>query len=208
MLNFFRLHWFDIGIFFSVPIFLFISFTKQSELTILLWLSLITLFFHQFEEYRYPGYFPGMMNVAMFSSQKPDRYPLNTNTAMIVNTTVGWLLYFLAAVFNQEFIWLAIATILVSLGNVLVHTIIFNIKGKTKYNPGMLTALILFLPLALFFLYLVIEKNFATIVDWTLGIILGIILNFVGVIKVIEWLKDENTPYVFPKRSLIPSQRN
>ena len=208
MLNFFRLHWFDIGFFFSVPIFLFIRFTNQSEITILLWLSLITLFFHQFEEYRYPGYFPGMMNVAMFSSQKPDRYPLNTNTAMIVNTTVGWLLYFLAAVFNQEFIWLAIATILVSLGNVLVHTIIFNIKGKTKYNPGMLTALILFLPLALFFLYLVIEKNFATIVDWTLGIILGIILNFVGVIKVIEWLKDENTPYVFPKRSLIPSQRN
>ena len=162
MLNFFRLHWFDIGIFFSVPIFIFITFTKQTELTILLWLSLITLFIHQFEEYRYPGYFPGMINVAMFKSSTPDRYPFNTNTAFIVNTTVGWFFFSLAAVFADSLIWLGIATILVSVGNVIAHAFLLNIKGKTKYNPGMATALILYLPLTLYYFDNLITKNLAS----------------------------------------------
>jgi hypothetical protein len=53
------------------------------------WLSLISLFLHQAEEYRYPGYFPGMVNLVMFASPQPDRYPLNTNTALIVNVVIG-----------------------------------------------------------------------------------------------------------------------
>ena len=207
MLNFLRLHWFDLGIIFLVPIGIYLYIYNQSQISFLLWISLITLFIHQFEEYRYPGYFPGMMNIAMFKSEIPDRYPLNTNTALIVNTIVGWLFYFLAAVFSESLIWLGIATILVSFGNFMVHTFIFNIKGKTKYNPGMATAMVLFLPLTVYFFYLVITNNLALPLDWLVGIILGIILNIVGVLGIIYWLKDENTTYIFPKRSLIPSMR-
>jgi hypothetical protein len=207
-MNTLRQHWFDIGLALAMMTGIFLVLNPMNPLSFLLWLSLITLFLHQFEEYRYPGYFPGMMNTVMFSSQKPDRYPLNPQTALIVNLIVGWLFYFLAAVFNQQAIWLGIATVLVSVGNFVAHTFLFNIKGKTVYNPGMLTAIFLFLPMSVYFFSWLIQNNAASPLDWILGIILGIILNVVGILKMIDWLKDENTPYVFPARFLIPPSAN
>lgn len=205
-MKFMRLHWFDVGFVLAIITGVFISLIKLSPVSLLLWISLISLFLHQFEEYRYPGYFPGMMNTVMFSSKQPDRYPLNTNTSLIINTFVGWLSYFLAAIFGEKAIWLGIAVILVSVGNFFAHTFLFNIKGKTLYNPGMLTAILLFAPISSYFFYLVIHGNLATPKDWIVGIILGAILNVIGVLKLIDWLKDENTEYVFPKRFLMPTK--
>ncbi len=164
------------------------------------------MFLHQFEEYRYPGYFPGMMNTVMFSSEQPDRYPLNTNISFIVNVFIGWLSYLLAAVFGEKALWLGIATILVSVGNFIAHTFLFNIKGKTFYNPGMFTAIVLFAPIAVYFGYLLIQGHEAAFLDWLIGIILGIVLNVVGILKMIDWLKDENTEYIFPERFLMPAR--
>ncbi len=135
----------------ALAVSVYLLFTPLSQLSLVLWISLIALFVHQFEEYRYPGYFPGMMNLVMFASNQPDRYPLNSNTALIINVIVGWLFYFLAAMFGENVIWLGIATILVSAGNFVAHTFLFNIKGKSFYNPGMVTADILLLPIVVYF---------------------------------------------------------
>jgi len=201
-----RLHWFDIGLGFAFITGGVLLLLKLNPLSLLLWISLISLFFHQFEEYRYPGYFPGMMNTVVFSSQQPDRYPLNTNIAFIINVFVGWLSYFLAAVYGEIVLWLGIATIVVSIGNFIAHTFLFNIKGRTLYNSGMFTAIVLFLPVAAYFGYFLIQGNLATPIDWIVGIILGIALNFLGILKLIDWLKDENTRYIFPERFLLPSK--
>jgi hypothetical protein len=203
-MNFLRQHWFDIGPVFALTIGVLLIFTPVSPISFLLWINLISLFFHQFEEYHYPGYFPGMMNSVMFSSKEPDRYPLNPNTALIVNLLVGWLFYFLAAILGEKALWLGIATILVSAGNFIAHTFLFNIKGKSRYNPGMLTADILFLPITVYFFILVFQGNFASTIDWILGILLGVALNYIGILKMIDWLKDKNTPYIFPGRFLPP----
>jgi hypothetical protein len=199
-MNLLRLHWFDIGIALAIIVAIFIIISGQSGIALLLWISLISLFIHQVEEYRYPGYFPGMINKALFASDMPDRYPLNTNTALIVNVFIGWLFYFLAVLFYRDAIWLGIATMLVSVGNFFAHTFLFNIKGHTFYNPGMITAIFLFLPISTIFFLETVENNFATPTDWVIGIALGIILNYVGVLKTIDWMKDKNTLYIFPKR--------
>lgn len=135
-MNFMRGHWFDVGVALAVAVSIALFFIPLSPLSLVLWLSLIALFVHQFEEYRYPGYFPGMINLVLFASKQPDRYPLNTNTALVVNVLIGWLFYALAAFFGETITWLGIATILVSVGNVVAHTFLFNLKGKTIYNPG------------------------------------------------------------------------
>ena len=206
-MNFLRQHWFDFGIGLAMIAGIFLIFTPLGPISVLLWINLIALFLHQFEEYRYPGYFPGMMNKVMYSSPQPDRYPLNTNTALIVNLGVGWLLYFLAAVFGEKAIWLGMAAILVSAGNFIAHTLLFNFKGKSRYNPGMLTADILFLPIVVFFFVLVIQGNLARPLDWVLGFALGIALNYLGILKMIDLLKNEKTKFIFPKRFLLPARR-
>jgi hypothetical protein len=206
-MNFLRLHWFDLGIILALITGGFLLFTRSTGIALLLWLNLIALFLHQFEEYRYPGYFPGMMNVVMFGSQQPDRYPLNPQISLIVNLIVGWLVYFMAAVFGTRALWLGIAVILISFGNFIAHGFLFNIKGKTRYNPGMLVSIMAFLPLAVLFFLLVIQNHAASALDWGLGILLGLALNYVGILKMIDWMKDEKTAYIFPARFLIPGQR-
>lgn len=206
-MNFLRQHWFDLGIVFAIVIGAWIFFVPLSFLSLLLWLNLIALFVHQFEEYRFPGYFPGMVNVVMFHSDQPDRYPLNANTSLLVNLLTGWLTYFLAAILGERAIWLGLATMLVSVGNFVAHTFTFNLKGRTIYNPGMITAIVFFLPLSFFFFRLVIQTHAATTLDWILGVALGIALNYLGILKMIDWLKDEHTPYLFAPRNLPPSLR-
>jgi hypothetical protein len=201
-MNFLRQHWYDLGLFLAAATGAALLFYRPTGLALILWINLIALFLHQAEEYRFPGTFPGMMNRVMFASPQPDRYPLNPNTALIVNTLVGWGSYALAAVFAGKAVWLGIAAILVSAGNFIAHTFLFNLRGKTKYSPGMLTAILLFLPISVWFFLFIIQQRLAGTGDWIAGLLLGVILNYVGILKLIDWLKDRDTSYVFPQRNV------
>ncbi len=208
-MNFLRRHWFDIGGIMGVVIliFLFFSFHKLSNYQMLMWLSLVSLFFHQMEEYRIVGTFPGMINSVMFHSDLPDRYPLNTNTSFLINVGIGWTIYLLAALAGKQYIWLGMASILISLGNILVHTFIFNFKGKTSFNAGLATCWIFFVPCVFYFFKIVFQENLVTGKDFLIGVPLGIIINVAGVFKPIEWLADRNTTYIFKTNQLLPKDR-
>lgn len=202
MMHFLRTHWYDLGLGFAALIGAALLAFQPQGLTLILWISLASLLVHQFEEYRLPGTFPGMMNRVMAASTEPDRYPLNANTALIVNATVGWLAYLLAAVFGGRAIWLGIAAILVSVGNFVAHTFLFNLRGKTIYNAGMLTSIVLFLPISGYFFYFVASHRMATPADWVVGLLLGAALNYFGILKMIDLLKDRHTAFVFPSRNV------
>jgi hypothetical protein len=209
MISFLRKHWFDMGGLLAVIAFIMIS-TSYRTFThnqLLMWISLVSLFLHQIEEYRFPGYFPGMINAKVYKSNLPDRFPLNTQTSLIINVGIGWTLYLLAAIFANDYIWLGIAAIMISLGNVFAHTLFFNIKGKTWYNPGCATAVIFFLPLAICFFTSLVSNHQTRYVDWIIGIPLGVLCNYLGILKSIDWMADRNTPYIFSNRQLEPADR-
>lgn len=209
IMKFIRDHWYDIGIIFfiAVVIFLFGNYDRLTAYQFLMWCSLAFLFLHQLEEYRIAGTFPGMINTVVFKSAQPDRYPLNTNTSLIINVLEGWLLYFLAAYFSEKAVWLGITALMVSLGNIIAHSFLFNIKGKTFYNAGLITCWLLFAPCIFFFFKIANETKLANTLDYVIGISLGLILNFLGVFKLINLLADKNTKYIFPKRNLLFEDR-
>jgi len=194
-----------LGVMMLVAVWLFGS--ALSHYQLLMWLSLIALLFHQAEEYRIAGTFPGMINRAMFHSDLPDRYPLNSNTSLIINIGIGWTTYLLAAIAGSRLIWLGMATILVSLGNIIAHTFVFNIKGKTFYNAGLVTSWLFFAPCVFFFFTIIHKEALVTATDYFIGIPLGIIINIAGVLKPITWLADRNTPYRFKNSQLLPCDR-
>lgn len=207
-MNLFRKHWFDIGGVLSIFIIIFVfSDHSLSLYQKTAWLSLVFLCFHQLEEYRIAGTFPGMVNRVMYNSPLPDRYPLNARTAVYVNVYFGWLAYAFAAILGERAVWLGIATMLVSLGNAIAHTIVFNIKGKTIYNAGLITTWIFFLPCICYFFYIITVEHLATAVDYVIGIPLGIAFNVLGIIKLIDWFADKNSPYIFEQRNLLPQDR-
>lgn len=208
MLNLWKKHWFDFGALGALAILLYVLLwpTTLSAYHAVLWLSLASLCLHQVEEYRFPGTFPGMINTAMFASARPDRYPLNMRSAMLINLGLGWGTYLLAAVLAERAVWLGIATILVSLGNTVAHTFLFNIKGRSLYNAGMATCWLLFLPVAIAFFRVLSTGHLATADDFAIGIPLGLVLN-ITVLLGIAWLKDPATQDAFPRRSLLPKDR-
>lgn len=79
-MNFLRKHWYDLGSVFAgiTIIYIFKFHYSLTSYQYLMWLSLASLFFHQLEEYRIVGTFPGMLNAVVYKSEMPDRYPLNT----------------------------------------------------------------------------------------------------------------------------------
>lgn len=204
-----RRHWYDIGGILAVFVlgFIWLRFRALTCYQLLMWLSLVSLFFHQLEEYRIAGTFPGMINTAMYKSDRPDRYPLNSNTSLIVNVAIGWLFYFLAALFAEKAIWLGMATILISAGNIIAHSLLFNIKGKTIYNAGLATSWLCFVPCVYFFFHIVYAGHLIKTADYLIGIPLGILLNVVGILKMIDWMADKNTPYIFEQRNLLKKDR-
>lgn len=204
-MKFLRNHWFDSGIVLGIScgIYLYFVHGHITPLQELMWISLITLFVHQFEEYRYPGYFPGYLNEVIFNSNQPDRYPLNTSSSLIINVGVGWGFYILAALFVDKAPWLGLATICISIGNTFFHLIFCNIKGRTFYNPGAITSLFLFVPVSYFFFDTVLTHNILSLTDWIIGITLGVLLNCGGIVGIILFMKDKNTQALFPHRCMM-----
>jgi hypothetical protein len=49
-------------------------------------LNLAALMVHQYEEMEDPGYFVGQFNGGIFHSEQPERYPLNTNSNLIITS--------------------------------------------------------------------------------------------------------------------------
>jgi len=196
-----RRHWWNIaGVLAVIGVLVFAlnhDWSLGFSLSDVLWLSAMSLLVHQFEEYGWPGGFPRMLNTALYHAQAPDRYPLNAQTALVVNVGVGWGSYGLAALFGERWPWLGIATVLVSVGNVVAHTVLFNLKARTLYNPGMATALLLFVPIALLFFATMRWEGLFTPFNLSLGIPLGLALNYVGILKMIDWMKDPQSPHRF-----------
>ena len=171
---------------------------QPDHLRYVLAVSLVTLLLHQGEEYVWPGGFPRMVNRVVFESDAPDRYPLNQRTAWIVNVALGWTVYALAVLVGEYAVWVGIATLTVSAGNVFAHTLLFNIRGRTRYNPGLATSWLLFVPVIVWFVALAVRHDLVGPVDVVVGIVLGLVLNYVGVIRMITLLADRDTPYAFP----------
>lgn len=208
-MDFLRVHWYDLGGALGTLLLLLIALFRaaMTPYEILQWLSLAALFCHQLEEYRVVGTFPGMVNKVMFKSNMPDRYPLNTNTAFVINVCLGWTLYLGAAISGQKLVWLGMAATLVSLGNIAAHTFLFNIKGRTLYNAGLVTCWLCFAPCVFYFFQIIHSENLVSMADYFIGIPLGLAINVLGVFKPITWLADRNTTYVFKRSQLLPSDR-
>lgn len=204
----FRQRWFDVGVLLGailVVVWLIIR-PDLASVQLILWVSLLTLFLHQFEEWRWPGWFAGMLNIGLFRSDDPLRYPLNPTSGMVVNVVVGWVGYVLAALLWSHALWLGVATLMVSIGNCVFHLVFMPLRLKIPYNPGMATSLFLFLPTVVWFFVTSSDEGLLTSGDLLLGIPLGIVLNVAGVIGVIELLKRVDAES-FPERMIEPARK-
>ncbi|MCC5468633.1 HXXEE domain-containing protein [Pelosinus baikalensis] len=204
-MNFLRKYWHDIGGFVALAVCAYLLLDQQniSEIKMILWLSFVAILIHQFEEYRWPGYFPGIFNIVIFKSTNPERYPLNSQSAMVINILIAYIFY-LIPVFFVDKIWLGLAPILMGFFQFFWHGFFANIRAKTIYNPGLFAVLFFHIPIGYWYINYIVSNNLTTQLDWIYGIIYFVIAIYVFIIKGNMWLKNEKSSFKFTNKQLGP----
>ncbi|MGO0060434.1 HXXEE domain-containing protein [Brevibacillus fluminis] len=204
-MNALRKYWQDFGLLvaIAVGVYLFMEWGVLTAPRRLLWLSFIAILVHQFEEYRWPGYFGGLFNGLIFRSEQPERYPLNPQSAMVINIVIAYLFYLLPVAFPSV-VWLGLAPIFMGFFQFIWHGIFANVKAKTIYNPGLFSVVFLHIPIGGWYLDEIIAARMVTAWDWIIGTIYFIAAVYVLIVKGNMWLKNKNTPYRFTHRQVGP----
>ena len=204
-MNYLRKYWQDIGgiVALVVCIGLLIIHQNMQEIEVILWLSFVAILVHQFEEYRWPGYFPGVFNIVMFKSSNPDKYPLNGQSAMVINVLIAYGFYLLPIFFTDQ-IWLGLAPVLMGFFQLIWHGMFANMKIKGIYNPGLFAVLLLHVPIGTWYIKYIISHGLVTSTDWILGIVYFVIATYILIVKGNMWMKDEKTKFSFTKKQLGP----
>ncbi|MEK4348624.1 HXXEE domain-containing protein [Paenibacillus sp. FSL P4-0184] len=202
-MNFLRKYWQDIGLFIGIVIciYLLMNWETIPRINSILWLSFVAILLHQFEEYRWPGYFPGIFNIALFKSESPDNYPLNKQSAMIINVVIAYVFYLLP-VFFPSVVWLGMAPVLMGFFQIIFHGVVINIRAKSMYNPGLVSAIIIHLPIGIWYINYIYEHHLITLSDWIWSAIYFAIAVYILIVKGNTWMKNKNSIYKFSQKQL------
>jgi hypothetical protein len=144
----------------------------------LMWLNVAFLFFHQFEDYilnpnGLKNFFNHFAAIGVKAHKK--NAPMSENLIFLVNIT-AWVWAILAAVFANPLPWLGMSFLIANaVVNLLAHTVLFQLYHKA-YNPGLITAVFLFIPLYTITLWYSITYSILSPANWALAIILAIVM--------------------------------
>ena len=177
-------------------VYLVVQWSSLDALGRLLLANFILLPLHEFEEYGWPGGEPAIMNKVIQPSDRPDRYPLNQFSALVVNVFAAYPFLFVAALFPDA-IWLGFGATFFWFGQFVVHGVLTNKKLKTIYNPGSLTMAV-GVGFLVYFMVYVISNDLASAWDWIGGVLLTAAFAVIFLMKMTyTWLADKDSRYVF-----------
>jgi len=191
--------WPEVGLIigYGVSVYLFIA-REISDYNLYVWVSVIALIIHQWEEYRVVGTFPTWINECIFGSSRTVAmgYPMNMKTACIINGPFEWTWMLLAAFVGERARWLGISVAMFQLLEVAFHCGPWPAISKKWFHPGVASAVLVFLPLSVQFL--VLQADTFSHVDWGVGVSFGIVIAAGGCIGVIYLMRDKKTQYLAP----------
>lgn len=203
-MKFYRHHWYYVGIYLFIGLAFIMGFwgNRIEEIQKILIYSFMALLVHQFEEYACPGGFPPIFNIAVLGEKKtPERYPLNANQCLVTNVYMAYFFYILAILF-PNLIWLGLAQVLFGMLQVLVHGVVVNIRLKSIYNPGLGSALLLHVPIGIYYVFYVTTNHLISGKDWLFGIIVTLLATFATVVLPIRLMGDKKSKYPFNQREM------
>jgi hypothetical protein len=203
-MNFFRRHWYEIGAVVAIGtvVWLTLAWQDVGGLQRLLLLNFITLLIHQYEEYGWPGGLPAILNMGIMPSPMPDRYPLNQNSAMVVNLLAVYGFY-LVPVFFPTVIWLGLGPVLYGLFQLVFHGVMVPRKLRCVYNPGLAMVALGHSPVAVCYFYYIHADGLVSVWDWVFGVAYMAAFHYVCLLKMTyTWLADRNSPFPFSEAEM------
>ncbi|MEM9172990.1 MAG: HXXEE domain-containing protein [Pseudomonadota bacterium] len=185
-------HWMKVGTFLA-PILLFqLALTPDdkgghsSVRTLATWM-LVLYIIHQFEEHWVDAFgnlyaFHGSVNdlVAQALGQPAGSVEaLTPMSIFVINTSLVWLVGLLAIWSSQRSVFPALSINAIILVNAMTHTLAAVVKAA--YNPGLITALVLFLPFALLAYRQLVKEGVTTRAEIWLSVIWAVLAHVIMV---------------------------
>jgi hypothetical protein len=133
-------------------------------------LQFLILLLHQTEEYVFPGKFVAWWNRIVVRSDR-NWFPMTKALAFGINVPFGWGLTGLAMLAGDRAAWLFAMVLGTHVINVSVHAA--YAIGENRYNPGLVTAIALLLPVAGVGFHTWINAGHMTVAEAVLGMVLA-----------------------------------
>lgn len=194
-----RRQWYNFGVLVALGTVIYVAMNWRQEDIVrnLLLLNFAALLIHQFEEYGWPGGEPAIMNIVLRPSEQPDRYPLNQNSAMVVNVLAAYGFYLVPAFFSK-IAWLGIAPAFFGFGQFIIHGVVTNRKLRSFYNPGLAAVVFLHFPIGGYYLYYLVSHHLVTGWDWGIGVVYTGAFMYVALVKMTyDWMANQNSRFRF-----------
>lgn len=165
--------------------------------------TVIVLVFHVWEEWVIPGGFHYYYNIASDAVLR-DHYPMNELTDMITNFG-GTIIWFVLVQTNKYERKMSFAVMLFSFAEVAIHLLgaassrallLESGAYSSFYTPGMLTALVCWLPLGIAYIVYFVKTR---IKKWDVigGAAILAVLSVLLIVLPENLLKSEDTPYIY-----------
>jgi Protein of unknown function with HXXEE motif len=179
-----------------------LSAKKMTKLQVLSAANLIALLVHQYEEYKDPGYGGTQIN-RVIGSESPRNYPLNTHSAMCINTGIAYPAY-LAPILFPTIKWLGMGPVYFGMSQAGLHGIAPKVRLDEWYGPGFLSSALLHVPIGLTYLHALKEVGEVTRGDYAKGIAYGVAFFAFGLGAPNFLMRDKNSPYPFTREQMGP----
>ena len=146
-------NWYIVSLLLAVILAAFAFVEREDGTRLFLLASGAVLSIHFFEEFGYPGGFPLLGVRVMLGSDETDSTKWNCNN--LNSWLSNWLcllLVYLMPLILPNVHFLLLSAIILSVAELMMHLIIFTLRQKKVYNPGIVTTLVGLTPILIWFL--------------------------------------------------------
>ncbi len=204
-MKFWRRYWYLIGGALFVALAFFMGLWGCGHLpriqTILIF-SWMAMLVHQVEEYAFPGGMPSITNMAVFREKEaPRHYIFNSQQCFICNVFLCYIFYLLA-IFFPNVIWLGASQVLCVIVQLAAHGVLINICIKDIYNPGLAATVFLQIPVAIYYIWYVVQNYPGQIWQIWIGIPGAIIAMLIVFIVPVFLMRNRKTRYPFAEEEM------
>lgn len=195
-------NWYKISILlagFTLLLLLFGSWNFTQKIILAL---IICLFLHFYEEFGFPGGFPYMGVKVLLGKDELDSSKWGANNLNSLFGNWGFLIviYILPLIFpNIRF--LTIGAIIFSFLECFMHLLLFNVRLKQFYNPGLITAVFGMTPISIYYFISVRNQSFYYWYDYVIAFVWCLIVFLFFFRSPIYWGLGKLEGYPFTTRS-------
>lgn len=168
----------------------------------LLLTSVAILFLHFYEEFGWPGGFPYMGVKVLLGKDEPDPSKWNCNhlSSMFGNWFFLVTVYLLP-VFLPSVRFLTIGALMFNFAELLMHLVLFNVRLKTWYNAGLITALFGLAPISFYYFFVVFDPATFLWYDYAIAVAYFVVIFWSCFRSPLYWNLGKKAGYEFNEQS-------